>query len=97
MQKLAILNLHVQTDSGRFNFRFVVHGRATYLCLDRTKNVYKNWNIRVSFIIYVNFDHAWVEHHPVTLMCVTIMHTDLAIVVYSCSSGSHNGCVCVVV
>jgi hypothetical protein len=53
-------------------FVFVVHGagvrRATYLCLDCTKNVDKNWNIKVSFIIYANFDLAWVEHYPVTLI-----------------------------
>ena len=54
-------------------FVFVVHGvgirRATYLCLDCTKNVDKNWNIHVniSFILYVNFDHEWAEHYPVTL------------------------------
>ena len=50
-------------------FVFVVHGagvwRATYLCLDCTKNVDKNWNINVLFIIHVNFDHA--GHYPVTL------------------------------
>ena len=52
-------------------FVFVDHGagirRATYLCLDCAKNVDKNWNITVSFIIHVNFDHAWAEHYPVTL------------------------------
>ena len=52
-------------------FVFVDHGagirRATYLCLDRAKNVDKNWNVTVSFIIHVNFDHAWAEHYPVTL------------------------------
>ena len=42
--------------------------RATYLCLDYAKNVDKNWNITVSFIIHVNFDHAWAEHYPVTLI-----------------------------
>ena len=36
--------------------------RATYLCLDCAKNIDKNWNITVSFIIHVNFDHAWAEH-----------------------------------
>ena len=41
--------------------------RATYLCLDCAKNVDKNWNITVSSIIHVNFDHAWAEHYPVTL------------------------------
>ena len=37
------------------------------------KNVDKNWNIAVSFIIYVNFDHAWAEHYPVTLKVATIL------------------------
>ena len=41
--------------------------RATYLCLDCAKNEDKNWNITVSFIIYVNFDHVWAEHYPVSL------------------------------
>ena len=54
-----------------FHFVFVDHGagirRATYLCLDCTKNMDKNWNTTVSFIIHVNFDHAWAEHYPVTL------------------------------
>ena len=65
--------LRLQIDSGRFAFRFCgpCHGagirRATYLCLDCAKNVDKNWNITVSFIIHMNFDHAWVEHYPVTL------------------------------
>ena len=48
-------------------FVFVVHGagvrRTTYLCLDCTKNVDKNWNINVLFIIHVNFDHAWAGHY----------------------------------
>ena len=55
-------------------FVFVDHGAgirsATYLCLDCAKNVDKNWNITASFIIHVNFDHAWAEHYPVTLMFV---------------------------
>ena len=52
-------------------FVSVNHGagirRASYLCIDCAKNVDKNWNITVSFIIHVNFDHAWAEHYPVTL------------------------------
>ena len=48
-------------------FVFVAHGlgvrRVTYLCLDSTKNMEKNWNINVTFIIHVNFDHAWAEHY----------------------------------
>ena len=58
-------------DSGRFTFLLVVNGagvrRDTYLCLDSTKNVDKNWDINVSFVIHMNFDHAWAEHYPVTL------------------------------
>ena len=30
-------------------------------------NVDKNWDINVLFIIHVYFDHAWAEHHPVTV------------------------------
>ena len=66
MQKIAILT-HAcrQTVAGSL-FVFVDHGagirRATYLCLDCAKNVDKNWNIIVSFIIHVNFDHVWVEY-----------------------------------
>ena len=71
MQKVAKPCRYLQTDSGRFAFRFVDHGagirRATYLCLDCANNVDKNWNITVSFIIHMNFDHAWAEHYPVTL------------------------------
>ena len=55
-------------------FVFMDHGtgirRATYLYLDCAKNVNKNWNMTVSFIIDVNFDHAWAEHYPVTLMAI---------------------------
>ena len=53
-------------------FVFVVNmagiRRATYLRLDSTKNIDKNWDINVLFIIYVNFDYAWVEHYPETLI-----------------------------
>ena len=31
--------------------------------IDCAKNVDKNWNITVSLIICVNFDHEWVEHY----------------------------------
>ena len=71
MQKIAI-HTHAcgQTVAGLL-FVFVVDGagirRATYLCLDCTKNVDKNWSMTISFIIYVNFDHVWAEHYPVTL------------------------------
>ena len=59
-------------------FVFVDHGagirRATYLYLDCAKNMDKNWNITVAFIVHVNFDYAWMEHYPVTLtnQCNTI-------------------------
>ena len=29
--------------------------------------MHTNWNINVSFVIHVNFDHAWAEHYSVTL------------------------------
>ena len=68
-QKIANTYPRVQTDSDNFAFRFCSprgrRWRATYLCLDCTKNVDKNWNINVLFIIHVNFDHAWVGHYPV--------------------------------
>ena len=35
--------------------------------LDCTKSVDKNWNINISFIIHVNFDHVWAGHYSVTL------------------------------
>ena len=57
----------MQTNSGRFAFVFVVNEagirRATYPCLDSTKNMDKDWDISVSFIIQVNFDHVWAEHY----------------------------------
>ena len=31
------------------------------------KSKYTDWNINISFIIDVDFDHAWAEHYPVTL------------------------------
>ena len=43
--------------------------------------MHTNWNINVSFVIHVNFDHAWAEHYPVTLKYhimlynVTFYHT----------------------
>ena len=42
-------------------------GQASGKCLDCAKNMDKNWNTTVSFIIHVNFDHAWAEHYPITL------------------------------
>ena len=60
-----------QTVAGLL-FVFVDHGagirRATYLCLDCSENVDKNWNITISYIIHVNFDHVWAEHYPITLI-----------------------------
>ena len=71
MQKIAIITRVCRLTVTSLLFVFVVHGagvwRATYLCLDCTKNVDKNWNINVSFIIHVNFDHAWAGHYPITL------------------------------
>ena len=71
-QKIAILTRACRQTVADLLFVFVDNGagirRATYLCLDCAKNVDKNWNITVSFIIHnMNFDHAWTEHYPVTL------------------------------
>ena len=76
MQKIAILARACRLIVASLPFVFVVHRvdvrRATYLgLLDCTKNVDKNWNVIVSFIIYGNFDHAWAEHYPVTLILTT--------------------------
>ena len=72
MQEIAKLTRACRQTVEGLLFVFVDHGagirRATYLCLDCAKNVDKNWNITVSFIIHVNFDHVWVEHYPVTLI-----------------------------
>ena len=70
MQKFAILTRAYRLIVASQLFGFVVHwgdvGKATYLCLDCTKSMHINWNISVSFVIHVNFDHAWMEHYPVT-------------------------------
>ena len=70
-QKIAILTRACRLTVAGLLFVFVINGagirRATYLCLDYTKNVDKNWNLNVSFSVHVNFDHAWAEHYPVTL------------------------------
>ena len=62
-KKIAKLTRACRQTVADLLFVFVDHGagirRATYLCLDCAKNVNKNWNITVSFIIHVNFDHAW--------------------------------------
>ena len=77
MQKIAILTRACRQTVAGLLFVFVDHGagirRATYLCLDRAKNVDKNWNITVSFIIHVNFDHAWAEHYPATLIVLVLL------------------------
>ena len=71
MQKIAILTCMCRQTVAGLLFVIVVNRadvrRATYLCLDSTKNVDKNWDINVLFIIHVNFDHVWAEHYPVTL------------------------------
>ena len=71
MQKIAILTRACRQTVAGLLFIFVVNGAgirsATYLYLDSTKNVDKDWDINVLFIIHVNFDHVWVEHYPVTL------------------------------
>ena len=78
MQKIAILTCACRLTVASLLFIFVAHGagvrRATYLCLDCTKNVDKNLNIKLSFIIHVNFDHAWAEHYPVTLRGLQSSH-----------------------
>ena len=30
--------------------------------------MHKNWNITVLFIIHEDFDRAWAEHYPITLI-----------------------------
>ena len=66
--EIAILTRASRQTVAGLLFVFVDHGagirRATYLCLDRAKNVDKNWNITALFIIYVNFDHAWANTIP---------------------------------
>ena len=72
-------------------FVFVVHGagvrRATYLCLDCTKNMDKNWNLSISFIIHVSFDHAWAEHYPKTLRYAN----KIIITLHTCARGKAIG------
>ena len=74
-QKIEILTRVCRWTVADLLIVFVVNGagvrRATYLCLDSTMNVNKNWDINVSFIFHVNFDHAWAEHYPVTLTSVS--------------------------
>ena len=76
-QKIVILTRACRQTVAGLLFVFVDHGagirRATYLCLDCAKNMDKNWNITVSFIIHVNFDHTWAEHYPVTLILLVLL------------------------
>ena len=69
-QKIAILTRMSRPTVAGLLLVFMVNWtgirRATYLCVDSTKNVDKNWDI--FNIINVNFDHARAEHYPVTLM-----------------------------
>ena len=37
--------------------------------------MHTNWNINVSSVFHVNFDHVWVEHYPVTIMIITYKST----------------------
>ena len=77
-QKIAILTraCRLTVTVASLLFVLVVHRAGvrratyTYLCLDCTKNVDKNWSINILFIIHVNFDHAWAEHYPITLIKV---------------------------
>ena len=70
MQKIAILTRTCRLTVAGLLFVSMVRRagirRAPYLCLDCAKNMDKNWNIiyyvTVSFIIHVNFDHAWAEY-----------------------------------
>ena len=68
-QEIAKLTRACRQTVAGLLFVCVDHGAgirsATYLCLDCAKNVDKNWNITASFIIHVNFDHAWAEHYPI--------------------------------
>ena len=80
MQKLAILTRACRLIVVGLLFVFVVHGagvrRATciYLCLNYAKNVDKNWDITISFIIHVTLRRKaiTVSNSPVTLF---IRHT----------------------
>ena len=68
MQITAILTCAYRlTVAGLLFVLWSMGKAATYLCLDSTRKVDKNWNINVSFIIHVNFDHARAEHYPIAL------------------------------
>ena len=61
----------MQTDSDKFAFRFCSpQGRRleSYLPVPRLyKECGQKLEYNVSFIIHVNFDHAWAGHYPITL------------------------------
>ena len=44
-------------------------GQASGELLTYALTVQRTRTKTVSFIIYVNFDHAWAEHYPVTNLC----------------------------
>ena len=44
------------------------------MCLDCTKSMHTDLNINVSFVVQVNFDHAWAEHCPITLIYYYIIN-----------------------
>ena len=67
----------MQTDSGEFAFRFCSpQGRhqESYLPVSR---LYKERRQKLEYkyliYYYVNFDHMWVEHYPVTLIVLGSM------------------------
>ena len=63
---------HVHTDSGYLAFRFCdplwrrQEGNLPVLRLYEEHA--QNWNKIVLFIVHKDFDHAWVEHYPATLI-----------------------------
>ena len=71
-QKFVILTHAYRLTAACYLFLFVVPWgdvrKATQLCLDCTKSMHTDWNIEVLLFIHVNFDHAWTEHYPVTLI-----------------------------
>ena len=44
-------------------------GYSTYLYKEHAHKL--EYKRLIKFVIHVNFDHAWEEHYPVTLICVT--------------------------
>ena len=39
------------------------------------KSKHADWNINISFIIHVDFDHVWAEHYPVTLIVIFLLNS----------------------